>query len=725
MPEQVNITVLYVGSSLLAPLKKAEGEINARFPFAVRVAAHNCGAALAVEDWERVERDLPGSDLVFIIHVTDEENATRIISALGRIEGRAPAVIAFNCMLDLMRQTRMGRLDFNSLMKQGGDGNGGRGRQVSIRNIVKKLGSWMADTFKGGRESREGKKRADHSQYVRLIGRLPSVLKLVPGAGRLKDLKNYLHLFCYFLQPTPNNIRSMLLYAIRHYVPGCEVEEKLAPPESLPAEAIYHPDAGGLFESFDSYRKWYERRFNRKLNPHSTIGLLVMRPQVVSDSRRHYDCLIRAIESEGLAVIPALSTFMDNRAACMKFFTAPRRGGEGDAEKPVARVSQVVSLTGFSFVGGPAMNDSEAASEFLRSLNVPYRSLVSLDVQTIESWRQSKLGLNTVQSAMQVAIPEIDGATEPFIFGGITEAGHEPVPVEERCRRIARRLSRWNRLQVLPRSELRLALVIFCFPPNKGNIGTAADLDVFPSLMQILAGLKSDGYQVEMPRSGDDLRNRMLEGNASEFGSVANVAHRMSVDEYRRIFPFVRDIEREWGRAPGSINSNGSELLIQGIVLGNVLIGVQPTFGYEGDPMRLLMAESSSPHHAFAALYAYIDKIFRADTVIHVGTHGALEFMPGKQVGLNASCWPDRLMGDLPNVYLYSVNNPAEGAIAKRRSYAELISYLTPPVENAGLYKDLVSLKELLAAYRRAVAEDEKEQLYRLIEEKAEALNLP
>jgi magnesium chelatase subunit H len=124
------------------------------------------------------------------------------------------------------------------------------------------------------------------------------------------------------------------------------------------------------------------------------------------------------------------------------------------------------------------------------------------------------------------------------------------------------------------------------------------------------------------------------------------------------------------------------------------------------------------------ALYTYLEKVFRADALIHVGTHGALEFMPGKQVGLSEECWPDRLTGELPHIYLYSVNNPSEGSIAKRRSYAELISYLTPPIENAGLYKDLASLKELLAAYRQTTDEREREQLFASIEETARALNL-
>jgi magnesium chelatase subunit H len=610
----------------------------------------------------------------------------------------------------------MGRLDFKSLMKPGAGKGEKRDRETASRNLVKRLGSWMPDTFKARGQA---KKRAGHGQYLKLIAKLPTLLRFVPGTGRLRDVKNYLYLFCYFLQPTPKNIRSMLLYAIKHYKQGCNVDERIEPPERLPAMAIYHPEAKALFDSFAAYRDWCERRLGRKLVPASTVGLLLLRPQVVSDSRKHYDYLIRAIEREGLGVIAALSTFMDNRDACLRFFAEA-----GEDERQLARVSQIVSLTGFSFVGGPAMNDSEAASEFLSSLETPYRSLVSLDIQTIESWQQNRLGLNSIQSAMQVAIPEIDGATEPFIFGGITDMGNEPGPVEERCEKIARRIARWNRLRVSKRSDLRLALVLFCFPPNKGNIGTAADLDVFPSLMEILTGLKSEGYSVDLPRSADDLRERLITGNAAEYGAVANVAHRMSVEQYRRLFAYIKDIEREWGKPPGAINSNGIELLISGIELGNVFIGVQPTFGYEGDPMRLLMAESSSPHHGFAAFYTYIEKVFRADAVLHIGTHGSLEFMPGKQVGLSSSCWPDRLIGDLPNIYLYSVNNPAEGAIAKRRSYGELISYLTPPIENAGLYRELASLKELLSAYRNARTEREREHLFQEIEAQARALNL-
>jgi magnesium chelatase subunit H len=782
--EQLNVTVLYVGSSLLAPLKQAEREIAREYAIDLRVAAYNFGATLATSEWSAVENDLSMADVVFVIHVMDGENATRLLAALENYKARHHAVIVINCMPELMRRTRMRRLDFarlfnsqNSVAVENGALDGAELVSVDAKTgrtkrLVGKIGSWMGEQARAHR----GKRRRSHTTYLKLVDRLPTLLRVVPNTGKLRDIKNYLYLFCYFLQPTPANIRSMVLFALKHYVPDTrltDVEIRVPPPEAMPAVAIYHPDAPALFETFAAYNKWYERHAKKifddvsALTPEKTIGLLLMRPQIVSRTRQHYDGLIRAIEAEGLCVIPAISTLMDNREACEKFFLTGDRGrgtgvgtikaraenwkAKGDTQgtsgngrqatnnerritdngqrttdngRSRSSVSQIVSLTGFSFVGGPAMNDSEAAAEFLSDLNRPFRSAVSLDMQTIESWRASGVGLNPVQAGMQIAIPELDGATEPFVYGGMPASGVEPVALENRCRRFARRLRRWNHLQRAERRQLKVALLVFCFPPNKGNIGTAADLDVFPSAWETLRGLREDGYNVDVPASADELREMLLGGNSEKFGATANVAYRMKVNEYLRLCPYVGEIEAEWGRAPGKINSFGDELLIQGVRLGNVFLGVQPTFGYEGDPMRMMMARGSSPHHGFMALYTYLEKVFGADVVIHVGTHGALEFMPGKQVGLSDECWPDRLIGELPHIYLYSVNNPSEGSIAKRRSYAELVSYLTPPIENAGLYKDLASLKELLSAYRSTTDKREREQLFASIEETSRALHL-
>jgi len=552
------------------------------------------------------------------------------------------------------------------------------------------------------------KRKANHGHYLKLVNRLPKVLKFVPTAGAFTDAKHYLQLFCYFLQPTPSNIQSMLLYSLKHYVRDARLKRvKLSEPQQVPTVAIYHPDAPELFETFEAYEKWYAAKKKQALDPNSTLGLLLMRPQVVSKTTKHYDDLIRSIEAEGLPVIPAIATLMDNREAVSKFFV----------DNGKSRISQIVSLTGFSFVGGPAMNDSAAASQFLRDLNLPYRSAVSLDTQTIEAWSDSATGLNPVQAGMQIAIPEIDGATEPFIYGGIPGRGQEPVALEDRCTRLARRLKRWHNLQTAPREQIKLAIVLFCFPPSKGNIGTAADLDVFPGVWDLLNRLREEGYRVELPDDADCLRERLLGGNSDQFGTPANVACKMEMSEYRRRCPYVRDVEGDWGTAPAN-------LLIQGLTLGNAFIGVQPTFGYEGDPMRMMMARSGSPHHGFMAFYTYLSKVFSADGVIHFGTHGSLEFMPGKQIGLSSDCWPDRLIGELPNFYVYSVNNPSEGSIAKRRSYAELISYLTPPIENAGLYKELAGLRDLVQAYRQSNSETERARLFASIEEVSSELHL-
>jgi magnesium chelatase subunit H len=768
----MKVVFLYVGSSLLAPLKQAERELNRRYELNLTISAYNFGASLTNDEWSVIQHELETADVIFAIHVMDGENAGRLIEALNASKQRQTTVNVINCMPELMRHTRMGRLDISRLLGGRSGGEKGNGERVKGIAVFTAAASWVGRQVKGNKKGNG--QRQGHGQYLKLIDRLPGLLKFVPSAGGLRDVKHYLNLFCYFLQPTPANIRSMVLYALKEYVSDERLKQaqlKVPPPESVPSVAIYHPDAPSLFESFELYAKWYvtdrpkskvqspksagrnAKASHRVLDPETTIGLLLMRPQVVSKTTKHYDALIRAIEAEGLSVVPALSTLMDNREAVGKFFIdgdeskvqSPKskvddknQGSKPKDHRPnvsvttdngqlttdKARVSQIVSLTGFSFVGGPAMNDSEAAAIFLQELNRPYRSAVSLDTQTIDAWRSSQTGLNPVQAGMQIAIPEIDGATEPFIYGGLPGNGFEPIPLDDRCRRLARRLRRWNRLQTAPRSDLKLALTLFCFPPNKGNIGTAADLDVFPSLWDTLNRLRSEGYSVEVPASSDVLREMLTGGNADRFAATANVAYQMSPEEYRRLCPYVDEVEKDWGAAPGQVNSFGGTLLIQGLQLGNVFVGVQPTFGYEGDPMRLMMARSGAPHHGFMAFYTYLSEVLNVDAVVHVGTHGALEFMPGKQVGLSGECWPDRLIGEVPNIYLYSVNNPSEGSIAKRRSYAELISYLTPPIENAGLYRNLVTLKELVMAYRQSASEDDREQLFESIEEYSCQLNL-
>lgn len=192
----------------------------------------------------------------------------------------------------------------------------------------------------------------------------------------------------------------------------------------------------------------------------------------------------------------------------------------------------------------------------------------------------------------------------------------------------------WTYSQIILQAEKKLCITVFSFPPDKGNVGTAAYLNVFSSIYSVLKELKADGYNVEgLPESSEALIEEVIHDKEAKFSSPdLNIAYKMPVREYYAMTPYAKALEESWGKAPGTLNSDGQNLIVYGKQFGNIFIGVQPTFGYEGDPMRLLFSKSASPHHGFAAYYTFVEKIFGADAVLHFGTHGSLEFMPGKQV---------------------------------------------------------------------------------------------
>jgi magnesium chelatase subunit H len=218
----------------------------------------------------------------------------------------------------------------------------------------------------------------------------------------------------------------------------------------------------------------------------------------------------------------------------------------------------------------------------------------------------------------------------------------------------------------------------------------------------------------------------LLQGNASQYGTQANVLHAIDNGHHVQNERWLSEIEAQWGPAPGKHLTNGQSIFVLGAAFGQVVVTVQPGFGYEGDPMRLLFETGCAPTHAFSAFYRYLRDDYAADAVLHFGTHGALEFMPGKQTGLSAQCWPDRLIDALPNVYLYAANNPSEGALAKRRGAATLVSYLTPSLTHSGLYKELVSLQQSIERWQQMGPDQalDRAGLTELIHEQARSIAL-
>ena len=524
---------------------------------------------------------------------------------------------------------------------------------------------------------------------MKMLRQMPKLLRFIPGTAQ--DVRAYFMTLQYWLAGSEENLGSMVRLLVGRYAAGARAHLagslRISAPVAYPETGLYHPRAPGrIVQRIEQLPTGGDK---------GRVGVLLLRSYALSSNAAHYDGVIAALESKGLQPIPAFASGLDQREAVQHYFM---RDGQ-------ATVDAVVSLTGFSLVGGPAYNDARAAEQLLANLDVPYIAAHPVEFQTLEQWKDDARGLLPVEATMMVAIPELDGAICPITFGGRSGAAgddrrRDMVPHPERVAMLAARVARMVALRRKPRADRKIAVVLFNFPPNAGTVGSAAYLSVFASLHNTLRGMADAGYSVEVPATVDALRTRLLGGNASRFGANANVAARMPVDEHVRRQRWLDEIEAQWGPAPGRVQTDAASLFILGEHFGNVFVGIQPAFGYEGDPMRLLFERGFAPTHAFCAFYRWINQEFAADAVLHFGTHGALEFMPGKQAGMSGECWPDRLIGDLPNFYLYASNNPSEGMIAKRRAGASLISYLTPPVAHAGLYRGLLDLKASLDRWR-------------------------
>ena len=632
----------------------------------------------------KCKADIASADIVLCGMLFLEDHFLPILDDLRARRMHCDAMICMASATEVTQLTRLGQFDMSKPAS-------------GPMALLKKL--------RGG-GGKDKKPTTGGAAQMKMLRRLPQLLRFIPGTAQ--DVRSYFITLQYWLGGSDDNVLNMVRHLIDRGADGprksLRGQVKVQPPIDYPEVGVYHPRMAGKFSEEASALPT-----PNGIAVKGTVGILLLRSYLLSGNAGHYDGVIAALEAKGLRVIPAFAAGLDSRPAIDAFFM---KNGQ-------VCVDAVVSLSGFSLVGGPAYNDAKAAEEVLAKLDVPYVAAHPVEFQTLDQWGGSDRGLLPVESTIMVAIPELDGSTSPMVFGGrpgaagVTCTGchhactfgestsaQDMHSCPERAIMLAARVSKMVALKRSERKDRNVAIVLFNFPPNAGNIGTAAFLAVFESLWHTLIAMKAQGYQVDMPDSLDDLRDGLLHGNAAQYGADANVHALISADDHVKRERWLKEIEAQWGPAPGTQLSNGSSIFVLGKKFGNVLVSVQPSFGYEGDPMRLLFEKGLAPTHAFSAFYRYLREDFKAHAVLHFGTHGALEFMPGKQSGMSGTCWPDRLIDDLPNLYLYASNNPSEGAIAKRRSGATLISYLTPPITQAGLYKGLNELKSSIERWR-------------------------
>ena len=700
----LRIVIVTMDTHLAGTVLRAERVLRRELP-GLSIALH------AASEWgadgvglDRCIADIAQADIVLAAMLFLEDHFQPVLPALQARRDRCDAMVCILSAGEVTRLTRMGGFTTD-------------GRQGGAMGLLRKL-----------RGKKEPGKPAGESQ-MKMLRRLPKILRFIPGAAQ--DARAWFLSLQYWLAGTDDNVANLVRMLVERYADGprkaLRGAVRAAPPVEYPEVGVYHPRMKERMAA-DAARI-------PAAGSRGTVGLLILRSYILAGNAAHYDGVISSIEARGLSVVPAYASGLDARPAIERFFMKDGR----------PTVDALVSLTGFSLVGGPAYNDAAAAEEILARLDVPYLAAHPAELQTLEQWGASERGLLPVEATIMVAIPELDGAAGLTVFGGRSDkagvacTGCErnctfPAGIDdrnmqacpERAETLAARVDRLVTLRRTKRAERKLAMVLFNFPPNAGNTGTAAFLSVFESLHRTLSALARDGYTVEVPATVDELRRRVIDGNRERMGSHANVHVRIPAAEHIKRERYLREIEGQWGPAPGRQQSDGASIFVLGAQFGNVFVGVQPAFGYEGDPMRLLFEKGFAPTHAFSAFYRWIREDFGANAVLHFGTHGALEFMPGKQVGLSARDWPERLIGDLPNIYLYAANNPSEGAIAKRRAAATLVSYLTPPVAQAGLYRGLLDLKASIDRWRHTdpASVDELARLADLIQAQAAAVDL-
>jgi len=697
----MRVVIVTLDNHLSGAVERAERELAAD---GIRISFH------AAADWEAnpdsleaCRNDIARGDIVIATMLFLEEHIRAVLPALQARRENCDAMIGLMSGSEVVRLTRLGGYRMDAPAK-------------GPLALLKRL----RGSSKPGADSGAGQ--------MQMLRRLPKLLRFIPGTAQ--DVRAYFLTLQYWLAGSDDNVVEMIRALAVRYASGPRegLRNRLQPrpPAEYPDVGVYHPGMPGRMSALlDALPK--------RKGSSGTVGVLLLRSYVLGKDSAHYDGVIAALEARGLAVIPAFASGLDARPAIERFFMKDGR----------PTIDAMVSLTGFSLVGGPAYNDARAAEELLAGLDIPYIAAHPLEFQTLQQWGAGSQGLLPLEATMMVAIPELDGAASPIVYGGRSDGSgdgcdgcdrhcrfqqnglvREMQSCPERALALASRVERMVALRNAPRHDRRLAIVLFNFPPNSGAAGSAAFLSVFESLYNTLKILKSCGWTVEVPTDVAALKAAVLEGNSARFGAEANVHRRVPADELVRREPHLVEIEAQWGPAPGRVNADSSHAHVMGAEFGNVFVGLQPAIGIEGDPMRLMFEGRYAPTHAMSAFYRHIREDFAAHAILHFGTHGALEFLPGKQSGLSAACWPERLIGDLPHYYLYAANNPSEGILAKRRSGATLISYLTPPLAEAGLTRVLSEVKATFERWRLADAGDARDAIGDLVREQAAAIDL-
>ena len=522
------------------------------------------------------------------------------------------------------------------------------------------------------------------------------------------------NLTSYFMAGGVTNVAQALRYAAATQL---GYEGAFSPPRPMPAHGLYHPDL--LVTNADEWRQ--HRALDRP-----TAVVLFYRAHVLSGNLEFVDTAIRAAEGRGFAAIG--------------IFTSSLRDCDASGVPLALRLLPGVPDVIINTVSFPVFTLSSLVFAAQETSGTPFEVIGAPLIQAIccgtprAVWNASDRGLSPSEAAMNIALPECDGRiiAVPISF----KESHRYIPDAERTRRVADFAHRLAVLRTKPNAGKRIAIILSNAGGKAQRIGGAVGLDTPASLLKWLIEMRTAGYEVgALPDSSDALMNQLLAEGCYDDKLPLNpsTAWRMPRARYAQWFdaqsagfksslcdmwgapsvagptvapPFWRGNKQSAHRSPllalHEPFSDDDDYLFSGLKFGNILIAIQPPRGFGVDPETAYHAADLPPCHHYTAFYRWLGDEWRADAIIHFGTHGTLEWLPGKSMALSADCAPDVLLGDLPLFYPFVVNNPGEGAQAKRRTHAVIVDHLVPPLSHADTYGPLATLSRLVEEYYRA-----------------------
>jgi len=448
-----------------------------------------------------------------------------------------------------------------------------------------------------------------------------------------------------------------------------------------------------------------------------TVGIVFYRAHALAGNTAFVDTLADALEAAGANALPV--------------FCGSLRGLAGDESEGLlaalgrcdAVVATVLAAGGAVAADASAGGDEDAwDAGALAQLDIPVLQGLCL-TSSRATWQASDAALTPMDAAMQVAIPEFDGRLigVPFSF---KENGLDGIPVyvadPERAARVAGTAVGLARLRHLANKDKKVAIVLSSYPTKHARVGNAVGLDTPASAVILLRRMAEQGYDLGgldvSTLDGDTLIHRLIAAGGHDVDwlteeQMSGAAIKVPATTYRGWFDalpqsFRDGVTEHWGAAPGQLYVTDDEIYVASLRFGNVMLMIQPPRGFGENPVAIYHDPNLPPSHQYLAAYRWLEHEFGAHAVLHLGKHGTLEWLPGKGLGLSDDCAPDAVLGSLPMVYPFIVNDPGEGTQAKRRAHATVVDHMIPPMARADTYGDMAKLEQLLDEYATVQALD-------------------